>query len=79
MVEIIVATVKRHNIQNGGAQKIHISILFFLTLNAFFPFMTTNFKFTEYFQIFNDNLFQQWRFPWNIKLNVAAILIFTNL
>ena len=47
MEEIIVATVKHHNIQNGGTQKIQISKeLIFVpnTRNAFLSFISTNFK-----------------------------------
>ena len=55
MVKIKVATMKRHNVQNGGVQKTKFQnswyfFLVFHTLNAFIPFISTNFKLKEYFQ-----------------------------
>lgn len=49
MVKIIVATMKRRNIQIGGIQKVQIlkKLIFvsiFRAINAFVPFISTNLK-----------------------------------
>lgn len=56
MVKIIVATMKRRNIQIGGIQKVQIlkKLIFvsiFRAINAFVPFISTNLKLKIVFSI----------------------------
>ena len=65
---IIVATmttVTRSNAKWRFAENSNFKIadICFHAFNAYFQISSTNFKFTEDFQLFNDNLFQQWRVP----------------
>ena len=72
-------TAEIHVIQSKMAARIKFKfqnswhlILSFRTFNAYFQFSSTNFKFTEDFQLFNDSLFQQWRVPLKFILGLES-------